>query len=99
MKKYLVSTILSRAAELGIVLWISLSEIQADGPPGTLTDRFRETIASHKRELLAVLPATLCAACLDAGEETRAVYMGVDELMCCKRHQIAQGRLSFTGVQ
>src|SRR4051812_15754591 len=88
MKKYPIEQILARAEELGIVLWISDGEIQADGPDGTLTNRFSETIASHKQELLAVLPAPLCAACLNAGKETPATDEGPDEFMYCTVHNL-----------
>jgi hypothetical protein len=96
MKKYQISQILARADQLGIVLWIANGDIQADGPPGTLTDRFRQTIADHKRELLAVLPAPLCAACLDAGKDTLGTWQGPDELMLCETHRPVQERLPIS---
>lgn len=93
MKRYPIETILDRCNQLGIVLWISNNEIQADGPPGALSDQFHQVIADHKRELLAVLPAPLCAACLDTGKETPATWQGPNDLMYCEAHRPAQERL------
>lgn len=97
MKKYPVEIILARADALGIVLWIANGDIQTDGPPGTLTDRFRQTIADHKRELLAVLPAPLCASCLDQNKETLATWEGPEGMMYCGSHKPAQERLPTLG--
>lgn len=90
MKRYPISQILDRASERGIVLWIANSEIQAEGPAGTLTDLFYRVIAEHKSELLAVLPAPLCAACLDENKEARATWEGSDGLLYCESHRPVQ---------
>jgi hypothetical protein len=90
MKKYPVQSILTRADELGIVLWISDGEIQADGPPGTLSDRFREIIASHRKDVLeAMCEPELCCTCLDQNVETPATHGGPDSIMYCEAHRPA----------
>lgn len=94
-RTYSVAEILTRANYFGIVLWISNGEIQADGPAGALSEKFCQTIAEYRKELLASddVPASLCAACLDAGRETRATWEGPGELMFCESHRPEQARL------
>lgn len=101
-KTYGVSSILSRADELGMVLWIEGDELKIVAPPGLpqLTKALA-VIKEHKAAIIvhlrSIKACALCSTCLDEGRETEA-GLALDDFMYCEKHYVQARARKIAGA-
>ncbi|GHO51494.1 hypothetical protein [Ktedonospora formicarum] len=98
-RKHDVSSILKRAADLGMVLYVEGDELKVLAPRGLpqLTKAL-EVIKGQKPAIMAHLRSIkecpLCSTCLDEGRETEATRELADFMYCEEHYSLALARAS-----
>jgi len=94
-QRYDVPSILKRADELGIALYIEGDSLKIKAKPGVVTEKALTVIKAHKPAIIDYLRAQppalkagppLCATCMDAGVERPALSDDYEGFMYCAEH-------------
>lgn len=75
-----VQYILSRANELGILLWVKGDKVKYRGKAGTIPPKMFEVVKQHKPDLIAYLP-TVCVVC-----QSEVEHYSIEEIAYCQTH-------------